>query len=144
MNSSPEFSESTIEKLQQCYAYLKTKYGKVAVMGFCFGGTYSFSLAANQPSLDAAVVFYGHPPQENDISKIRCPILAFYSENDSPLMESLPALQEMMEKNNVTFKFKVYKGCGHAFFNDQNPKMYNAEAAKSAWMEVVDFLKKNL
>ena len=34
--------------------------GRVAVTGFCFGGTYSFALAVKEPRLRAAVPFYGH------------------------------------------------------------------------------------
>jgi carboxymethylenebutenolidase len=32
----------------------------------------------------------------------------------------------------------------HAFFNDQRPTVYNADAAKLAWTRTVDFLRKAL
>src|SRR6266446_1321906 len=40
--------------------------GKVAVAGFCWGGSQSFRLATNRPSLAAAFVFYGTGPESPD------------------------------------------------------------------------------
>ncbi len=59
---SEEFGRETVERLKICFNYLKQEYGleKIAVIGFCFGGTYSYSLAVNEPDLAAALSFYGH------------------------------------------------------------------------------------
>ncbi|MEJ0073492.1 MAG: dienelactone hydrolase family protein [Candidatus Saccharibacteria bacterium] len=106
----------------------------VAVTGFCFGGSYSFALAASEPRLKAAVPFYGHANLEDidALRKIACPILAFYGENDAGLMENLPNVKSEMEAAGVAFTAQVYPDCGHAFFNDTNPFAYNAPAAKDS------------
>jgi carboxymethylenebutenolidase len=77
---SPEFAKETVSKLQACFDYLDSvnNTGHVGVMGFCFGGTYSFNLAINQPKLKAAAVFYGHfDHTHQEVSQISCPVIAF-------------------------------------------------------------------
>ena len=38
----------------------------------------------------------------------------------------------------------IYKGADHAFFNDQRPQVYNAEAATDAWRRTIAFLREHL
>lgn len=140
---SPEFGKETIERLKVVYAYLKSEFGaeKIAVIGFCFGGTYSYALAASGVKLLAALPFYGHPPEnESDLQKIACPVYAFYGEQDTALVEGLPKLAATMKKLGKDFKYKVYPNTGHAFMNDSNPARYNEAAAKDAWKESLRFL----
>ncbi|HUC01820.1 MAG TPA: dienelactone hydrolase family protein [Candidatus Paceibacterota bacterium] len=143
----PEYAEHTIATLKACVDHLMADErvnGAIGVVGFCFGGTYSFHLAAHDPRVKAAAPFYGHPPAEGEIADITCPILAFYGDQDANLMESLPALKEDMKKNGKVFDPIVYPGAGHAFFNDTNPRMYNREAADDAWKKVLAFFKANM
>lgn len=145
---SDEFARRTIAKLKLCVDYLTKDAAlkdRLGVVGFCFGGTYSFQLAANEPRLKAAVPFYGHANfSVGQLSQINCPILAFYGEKDEALMSALPELKEHMKIAGVDFKSKVYPGCGHAFFNDTNPYAYNEAAAKDAWIKTLEFLGSRL
>ncbi len=144
---SEEFGSETVERLKICFTYLRQEYGlkKIAVMGFCFGGTYSYSLAVNEPALAAALPFYGYAPEkEDELAKISCPVMAFYGEKDTALVQDLPRLQISMKKLNKDFRFKVYPNTGHAFMNDTNPTTYNEEAADDAWREALQFLKAHL
>jgi carboxymethylenebutenolidase len=146
--STKEFSEVTMAKLRACYDYLSSEKlctGSIGVLGFCFGGTYSFHLAAKEPAIKACVPFYGQPPQPLDnVAGISCPVLAFYGEKDENLMKSLPDLEAAMKKHVKDFTFKVYKNTGHAFFNDTNKIAFNKEARDDAWKLSLDFLHKNL
>lgn len=142
---SPEFALKTVNSLKEVFAKLfnepETKEN-VAVIGFCFGGTYSFSLAVNEPRLSAAVPFYGHADQSvEELRKITCPVLAFYGEKDENLMGSLPDLENRMHEAQVDFSAQVYTNCGHAFFNDTNPYAYNEQAAKDSWKRTLEFLE---
>lgn len=141
---APGFAEKTIEKLTKCFEYISIHPGvgsNIASVGFCFGGTYSFSLAVHEPRLKAAVPFYGHADfSAQELKQINCPILAFYGENDQALMKSLPDLKTNMETAGVDFSSKVYPDCGHAFFNDTNPYAYNKPAATDAWQRTLEFL----
>jgi len=144
---SEEFGKETVERLKTCFNYLKreNKVEKIAVMGFCFGGTYSYSFAASEPALAAALPFYGHAPEkEEELARISCPIMAFYGEKDIALVQSLPQLEASMKKLNKDFQYKIYPNTGHAFMNDTNPTTYNKEAAEDAWEKALQFLEKHL
>lgn len=143
----PGFAEQTIEKLEQLFNYLYDNEAvkqNVAIMGFCFGGSYSYSLAVHESRLKAALPFYGHSDfSVNELRKIKCPVLAFYGENDERLMEALPKLQADMKEAGVDYEAIVYPDCGHAFYNDSNPYAYNEKAAKDAKAKVLSFLAEN-
>ena len=145
--SSPDFAEATLQKLQAVFDYLKADKNitKIGVVGFCFGGTYSFGLAAQQPELAAAVPFYGHGEQYIDkFADINCPVLAFYGEQDESLNAHIPQIEKAMKDNGKRFSYRVYPEAKHAFFNDTNPLTYNPAAAEDAWDRMLDFLKQNL
>jgi carboxymethylenebutenolidase len=144
---SPDFAKETIVKLQVCFDYLNSQNGsnKVGVLGFCFGGTYSFNLAVSEPALACAVPFYGHfDHSDEELDEIGCPILAFYGERDTNLIDSLPVLEKRMKKAGKDFTHKIYRGCGHAFFNDTNPLTYNKQAAEDSWQKAIKFLNNHL
>jgi len=145
---APQFSLNTITKLKTSFDYLMNKpetKQKIGVVGYCFGGTYSFTSAINEPRLKAAVPFYGHNDSSvEELKKITCPILAFYGENDEGLIGSLPDLRDRMKAAKVKFDYKIYQNCGHAFFNDTNRYSYNSEAATDAWRLTLEFLSNNL
>jgi carboxymethylenebutenolidase len=140
----PEYASGTVATLKACVDYLLADEhvnGEVSVLGFCFGGSYSFHLAANDDRIKVAIPFYGQAPSEEEIPNIKCPVLAFYGDQDANLMESLPKLKENMEKNGKDFEAVVYPNVGHAFFNDTNAHAYDATSAKDAWDKTLAFLK---
>lgn len=144
---SPEFGQKTVAALKICLDYLMQEEscnGSVGVVGFCFGGTYSFQLAAQDKRVQAAVAFYGQPLKAEDIPHLQCPVIAFYGDQDENLMVSLPQLTEDMRKNGKAFEPVVYPGAGHAFFNDTNPNRYHPEAARDSWIKTLAFLSRNL
>ncbi len=145
--SEPDFGQKTLGKAKVCFDYLYSLPGvnkRVAANGFCFGGSYSFSLAMYEPRLRLALPFYGHADisEPETLKHIRCPIRAFYGEKDENLMRDLPALQKAMKTAGVDFEATVYPGCGHAFFNDTNKFAYDRAAATDAWHRVLDSLTK--
>jgi carboxymethylenebutenolidase len=142
---TPEFANLTIEHIAACFDWLYDRPAvthKVAVIGYCFGGSYSFSLAIKEPKLRAAVPYYGQATASVEALRgIACPIYAFYGEKDERLLQSLPMLEEDMHEAAVDFTAEVYEGAGHAFFNDTNPFAYNEHAANDAWPKTLNFLK---
>jgi carboxymethylenebutenolidase len=145
---TPEFAKTTAKKVQDCFDWLyarKELHHKVAVIGYCFGGSYSFTLAVQEPKLCAAVPYYGHADfSVNELRKIRCPILAFYGVNDERLMQALPTLRANMKLAHVNFTYEVYPNAGHAFFNDTNPFAYRPDVAKKAWSKTLMFLSSTM
>lgn len=142
----PGFGRTTTERLAACFNYLYDKpesQQKVAVTGFCFGGSYSFALAIAEPRLKLALPFYGHADQPaEELSQITCPVRLFLGEKDERLISQLPDLEQRMKEAKVDFQAKVYPDCGHAFFNDTNPMAYNQAAAEDAWRKVQNELAK--
>lgn len=143
---NPDFGEQTLAGLKASFEYLyklPESQQKVAVMGFCFGGTYSFSLAIEEPRLIGAIPFYGHSDADAEtLKQIRCPVLAFYGAQDERLMAGLDELRQKMSAAEVDFTAKVYPDCGHAFFNDTNRFAYNKDAATDAWNLAMTFLQR--
>ena len=145
---SPEYAKHAVAALHVCFDHLEGVpglAGRVAATGFCLGGTDTFSLAVAEPRLRAAVPFYGHAEfRDAELRAINCPVLAFYGEEDSGLMEELPGLKKRMRAAGVDFEAVVYPGTGHAFFNDTNKYTYNAQAAEDAWSRTLAFLERSL
>lgn len=145
---SPEYAKHAVAALRACFDHLEGVpglAGRVAATGFCLGGTYTFSLAVAEARLRAAVPFYGHAEfRDAELRAISCPVLAFYGERDSALMEELPGLKKRMRAAGVEFEAVVYPGAGHAFFNDTNKYTYKAGAAADAWTRTLAFLDRHL
>jgi carboxymethylenebutenolidase len=116
---------------------------KVAAIGFCMGGGIAGALAAHDPALAAAAVFYGMPPKAERVPDIRCPVLGFYGATDKRIMDAIPAFSEAMAKAGLRFEPHVYERVGHAFFNDGRPS-YDVGAARDAWARLLAFLQQHL
>jgi carboxymethylenebutenolidase len=127
-------------------AYLKTQpqaTGKVACMGFCWGGGVTNQVAVNAPELTAAIPFYGLQPAPEDVPKIKAAVLIHYAGDDERINAGIPAFEEALKKAGVDFRIYTYEGAQHAFMNDTTPR-YNKEAADLAWKRTVAFLKDKL
>ena len=100
--------------------------GKVAVTGYCWGGSQSFRFATNRPSVKAAFVFYGSAPQSNAqgqpfatdktaLGRISAPVYGFYAENDMRIDATVPPTAEAMKELKKTYDPVTYAGAGHGF-----------------------------
>jgi carboxymethylenebutenolidase len=144
---SPEYAKWAIGTLRSVVDYLELQPevdGRIGVLGFCFGGTYSFALAAADDRVRSAVPFYGAPPEATDLAATQCPVLALYGANDERLMQSLPAVVQGMKEAGADFWSHVYDDAGHAFFNDTNTTTYRRDAATDAWTRTIEFLRETL
>jgi carboxymethylenebutenolidase len=139
----PEYAAWAIGQLRLVVDYLEAQPGidgRIAVTGFCFGGSYSFALAAADPRIRAAAPFYGAPPETSELTSITGRVHAFYGDQDERLMAGLPDVRRGMAEAGVDFEATVYPGARHAFFNDTNAMTYDSDAAADAWSRVLAFL----
>lgn len=144
---SPEYAEWAVGSMKAVVDWLETEDGidgRIAVTGFCFGGSQSFALAAHDDRIRAAIPFYGTGPAAEVVAGISCAVLALYGGEDAPLIDALPELTASMEAAHIDFRPHVYEGSMHAFFNDTNAITYNAESATDAWGRLLAFLGETL
>jgi len=124
---------------------LPSANGKSASIGFCWGGMTSFMYATRQPKLNAAVVYYGTPPEKEAMEKINCPVMGHYGGKDARVTSTVEGTKKTMDELAKSYTSHVYEGAGHGFLRQQNqPDSPNHKAAEQAWDETVSFLKKNL
>lgn len=108
--------------------------GKLAVAGFCWGGTQTFRFATNCDDIKSFHVFYGSAPtSEEDLAKIKAPVYGYYAENDARVGATLDKTAEQMKKLRKTFEPKTYAGSGHGFMRaGQAPDANDANKAARA------------
>src|SRR5712692_6689069 len=117
--------------------------GKVAVAGFCWGGSQSFRFATNRPGLSAAFVFYGGPPQ--NFTTNQAPVYGFYAGNDARIDATIPATTEAMKTAGKKYDPVTYEGAGHGFMrageDPANSNPANKKARDEAWQRWKALLK---
>jgi carboxymethylenebutenolidase len=120
--------------------------GKLAVAGFCWGGSQAFNFATNRPDLAAAFVFYGTAPDSKEaLAKIKAPVYGFYAGNDARVGATVPATTDLMKALGKKYEPVTYAGAGHGFMRagedpgDTNPA--NKKARDDAWVRWKVLLK---
>lgn len=123
---------------------LQNANGKVACVGFCWGGGMANDLAVNDIKLDAAVAYYGRQAKAEDVSKIKAEMLLHYGGLDERINAGIPTYKEALEKNKVKHQIFIYEGVNHAFNNDTSTTRYNPDASKLAWERTLALLSKTI
>jgi carboxymethylenebutenolidase len=117
--------------------------GKIAVTGFCYGGSMSNTLAVRLGAdLSAAAPFYGGPPPDADIPKIKAAIMAHHGELDTRLAAGWPAYDKALTAAGVPHEGYIYPNCVHGFNCDATPERYNKAAADLAFQRTIDWFNK--
>jgi len=140
-------AENNLQNFINVFEHLKTRKdfnGNTGCVGFCWGGAMANNLAANVPSLKAAVAFYGRQPAAADVARIKAALQLHYAGLDERVNAGIPAYEEALKKNNITYELYNYEGVNHAFHNDTSGARYNEAAAKLAWQRTLDFFGKYL
>lgn len=109
--------------------------GKVAVIGFCWGGRLAWAAASEVP-FAAAVVYYGGGIPDELPKTPRCPTMLHFGEHD----RSIP--QSDVERIRQEFPAGLIHlyAAGHAFSNDDRPQNYDAAASTLARERTAAFL----
>jgi carboxymethylenebutenolidase len=118
--------------------------GKVAAIGFCWGGGQVNSLAVADPDLAAGVAYYGRQAAAADVPAIKAPLMLHYASLDDRINEGIAEFEAALKAGGKTYEVHLYEGANHAFNNDTNTARYNKDAADLAWGRTVAFLKKNV
>jgi len=139
-----DFSDAATQDVRGAVQHLKQDSPKVATMGFCMGGVLSILGAMHAPELDAAVAWYGIPPDEaGDPGQIRIPLLAHFGNQDQMFPpDAVDAFEAKLKAAGADYTFHRYDA-PHAFGNE-DWDYYDPEAAKLAWDRSLEFLAKHL
>lgn len=123
----------------------------VFAVGFCFGGSNSWHLAANGIGLAGAIGFYGHPnrvfpdgstPLIQRVGQFACPLLCLMGGDDPgiPVAEA-EAFGAALEAAGQPHEIVIYDGAPHSFF-DRKHEEFAADSA-DAWERVLGFIESN-
>lgn len=125
---------------------------RVAVVGFCMGGSVSL-YAGTQHTLGAAVSFYGGgvaegrfglPPLVELAPALASPWLGLYGERDQTIpLEQVQALAEAAGRAGVPTELVRYPDAGHGFHCDARPQAYHEAAARDGWSRTLDWLDRH-
>lgn len=117
----------------------RSDHQKVAVIGYCWGGSIAY-LAANRLKFDAAIAYYGTRIHEMLDLKPQCPMLFHFGAEDHLVPRSAV---EQIRSALPDFPVYIYPNAGHAFSCEPRPS-YQAASAELALERTLLFLQKKL
>jgi carboxymethylenebutenolidase len=142
---SLDFKAATDQAVRGAVRFLKARGGKVALTGFCMGGAVTLIGAVRIPELDAAVCFYGLPPQ--DVARpedVRVPLQGHFAADDDWCAPAVvDAFEARLRAAGKDFELHRYPG-HHAFMNPDRAEVYDAAGAELAWSRCLAFLRARL
>lgn len=124
---------------------------KLGTVGYCWGGRAVWLYAAHNPSVKAAVAYYGllngmkSEIKANDpvdiAQTLKVPVLGLYASIDAFIKpEIIEQMQAGLEKSDSGSEIVVFPNVNHGFNADYRPT-YNKTAARYAWKLTQDWLK---
>ena len=142
---SPEEATKRLNAVREWALAIPAGNGKIATVGFCWGGARSFAYAVAQPTLAGAVVYYGTSPENASLASIRAPVLGFYGGDDARVDATVPPAEAEMKRLGKSFETHTYDGAGHGFLRDQEGREgANLRASQDAWPRTIAFLRERL
>ena len=112
------------------------KYGKVGIVGFCYGGLLSWLSACSVRGLSAAVVYYGGGIAGELEQSPRCPVMMHFGELDAMIpSDQVDAIKTALPDAEV-YTYEADHG-----FNCDHRESYNEEASSLARGRTLAFLE---
>ncbi len=123
--------------VEACRDSLHAHVSRVAISGFCTGGSWAW-VSASAAVFDAAVIFYGSDVYELMDRTPRCPVQFHYGDRDVVVpVEKVTEIRSRFPEA----EFHVYPGGEHAFFNPEQAH-HDPAAAALAFSRSIDFLNR--
>ena len=119
---------------------------KIAVIGYCFGGTGALEVARAGFSVAGVVSIHGGLAKDSSRpnNPISTKILVEHPADDKSVSKAdYDNLVEEMNQGNADWQIITYAHCGHTFTNPESPE-YNPTMAKRAWNHTLLFLEEVL
>ncbi|MFQ5678583.1 MAG: dienelactone hydrolase family protein [Gemmatimonadota bacterium] len=142
--------EATIANLDAAVAFLRARddvTGKVAAMGWCFGGGVALSFALDGVNHEGTAIFYGRLVEDPErLRSIRHPIYGTFAARDRGIPpEQVARFAQALRSVGIENDIHVYDDVGHGFWLwvDRDPEHALAPAA-DAWERLKAYLKRVL
>jgi carboxymethylenebutenolidase len=114
--------------------------GKVAVIGYCWGGSLAWFAATQIPGLACSVGYYGGMIAGALGGKPRCPVMLHFGEQDRSIpMSDVARIKSAVDPALV--QIFTYPGAGHAF-NRAGDGAWHGPSAEKARERTLAFLRK--
>lgn len=140
--------EEAFNNLNAAVIYLKNlpnvDIKRLASVGWCFGGNWSYLMAKNDLGTKVSIMYYGRFSPKDDLSMMKALILGHFGAEDTSInVDDVKEFQVTLGKLDKRHEIYIYPNAGHGFANETS-NAYNKEASDLAWQRTLDFLKKNL
>lgn len=110
---------------------------RIGMTGYCYGGGVTWNVAIKEPTLRAAVPYYGSLSSPEAVGNIRAAVLGVFGERDQGVnSRTIPPL-EPLAASRPTVRISIYPDAPHGFFNDTRPATYVEAAATAAWRDTL-------
>jgi dienelactone hydrolase len=132
----------------------QTNPGKIAAIGYCFGGGVVLRMAVSGTDLNGVVSFHGGLPTDSitNPSTVKAKMLVCNGADDTFVpKEQISAFEKAMKDAGLNYEFINYAGSVHAFTNTAAdslgkkfniPIAYNKTADEKSWEDMKKFLSK--
>ena len=141
-----EQPDVALDKLDAALRWLDShSNGRVATLGWCFGGGWSLEASLANPNLvDGTVIYYGMVSTDADrLRRLSAPVLGIFATKDQWITpDSVDAFEAALNQAGVPHRIRRYEA-DHAFANPSGP-YYADDAARDAWAKTTAFLAMNL
>jgi carboxymethylenebutenolidase len=142
---TPEESAARIAAVRGWAVKLPAANGRLATLGFCWGGARSFAAAAASPPPDAAVVYYGSSPDSAALEFVQAPVQGHYGGDDARVNATVEPAKKRLAERKRSYEAHFYEGAGHGFLRQQAGREgANLRASQAAWPRTLTFLRKHL
>lgn len=115
--------------------------GKVAVIGFCYGGRAALLYSLHNPDVAATGIFYGMvETTPEQLAALRGPVLGIFGGADTSIpLEEVFALEANLNAAGVPNTISIYEGQPHAFVGSIE-EIRQGGPQQQAWNELLSFL----
>jgi dienelactone hydrolase len=123
---------------------------RLAVIGYCFGGTTALECArAGSAGVRGVASFHGNltAPQPAEAGAVKARVIVFHGADDAMVAKAVPAFEDEMRKAKADWQFVSFGGAVHSFTvkeagDDKSKGMaYDEKADARSWAMLEAFLK---